>query len=426
MSHGSVTSVSLYAGPDLQNAAELSCAQPSPGAFLRGLSNAGAVMMSAARTKLLPRRQQTVHLVRATGTARASGKPVEALYAGSGVNRAYCFSRLFENYTETVIPWVGGRKNLVRELRERLAAATFLFTENLREDALPELRSGYLCMPAWIKQQVPVSSVWSDQISTMRRATRREVTRYLRKYQFTCRVTCDSTAHTQFYGQLYLPYLQRRFGSRAHIVDRDRFLKECRRGDVLQLVQGDTVLAAALLRRTASTMSSVWAALRTDIDDGSVQGRSDVLDYFSLLYAHLQGCRTLDLGPSRPDLNDGVLRYKAKWGARINRGRFPHSMIHWTFRHDDEVATAFLREHVFVTLVAGRLVATVFVGDDRLTESLVSGLLNRYLIPGIENYRIVTLSPVNDNVQPALRDTRVNVKLVHSLPGRHLLQVFCS
>ena len=42
------------------------------------------------------------------------------------------------------------------------------------------------------------------------------------------------------------------------------------------------------------------------------------LYFYTIRYAHAQGYRDLDLSYTAPLLNDGVYRYKRKWGAAVH------------------------------------------------------------------------------------------------------------
>ena len=78
-------------------------------------------------------------------------------------------------------------------------------------------------------------------------------------------------------------------------------------------------------------------------------GRADVLDYFSLLLAQMLGCAALDFGLSRPHLDDGAFRYKAKWGARVQpQDTGPKTSILIAPLKRTEATLAVLRRNLFL------------------------------------------------------------------------------
>ncbi|MEX2123320.1 MAG: hypothetical protein WD795_05475 [Woeseia sp.] len=407
----------LYAGPDLRKAARQSRIHQTPRDRLDGVRNATAILSDVIANRIRHRNKTRFELVIAIGKSPDTGDKLTAAYAGPGDNRAWCLSNVFAQYE------VSDRTSAKEpdDVRRLLAAAKgnvdVFFREGLAGDVFSQAGLPFVRMPAWIKQRVRVLGDWPAQIDGMRRDTRQETARILRKYRYTCHLTRNADDHANFYDRLYRPYVARRFGATAHLVERDRFLKECRRGVVLQLTLQHTVLGAALLRPVGRTMAVVWSALDPDKEAVHLRGVTDALDYFSLLYAHLRGCRWLDLGPSRPDLCDGTLRYKAKRGAAIYPGLVPQSDIAWACRGQSDGERDFLLRHAFLIRTAGEsrsgLRAVVFV-DGRTDADAFAAKLSSILTPGVRDYRVVALSPPNCRLKEVVKETDANLTLVNA------------
>src|SRR5690606_18110214 len=104
--------------------------------------------------------------------------------------------------------------------------------------------------------------------------------------------------------------------SRAMLRSRRAFAREARGAALLELSSEGALLGGALLQRgPGSALVIVNSALSLRHERA---GQSDLLDYFTFLTAQLLGCSVVDFGVSRPHLEDGVLRYKAKWRARVS------------------------------------------------------------------------------------------------------------
>jgi hypothetical protein len=213
----------------------------------------------------------------------------------------------------------------------------------------------------------------------------------LRKYEFGCSLVRRNEDFAFFYDSLYRPYVAQRFGAAAHVVERNAFLRECRRGALLRVSGQGGILGAALLRPVGRTMAVVWSAPDPQRKPAELRGVTDTLDYFSLLYAHLRRCRWLDLGPSRPDLHDGILRYKGKWGAEIAGGRVPQPTISLACAGQSNAQRNFLRRHAFLTRCSGGFRASLFVDGDT-DPAEFRAKLSRMRHPGVHGYRVVALS----------------------------------
>src|SRR5690606_15013369 len=200
--------------------------------------------------------------------------------------------------------------------------------------------------------------------------------------------------YRDFYENLYVPYVTQRFGPAAFVVDPTSFYQECRRGVLLRLTHEKRVVGAALLRPIGRTMAVVWSALAVRGGGDALRGVTDSLDYFSLLYAHMTGCRWLDLGPSRPDLCDGILRYKSKWGAEITEGLVPQATIMWSCKDSLAGDLVFCKRHVFLTKTNKGLQALMVI-DGRSDIETFLARVGTGLASGIGNYRVLVLRDVD-------------------------------
>lgn len=216
----------------------------------------------------------------------------------------------------------------------------------------------------------------------------------------------------RFYDEQYRPYISSLYGETAIIVDRDRFIRECRRGVLIQLAYQEEIVATALLRPIGRSMAVVWTGMVPSSSDSRVPGATDALDYFSLLYAHLMGCRWLDFGPSRPDLRDGTLQYKRKWGAEIHTGLFAQPSISWTCNDGAHAAREFLKRHAFIANDSGTLRGLIFLDDDDAETQ--RSLIERLVSPGIEDYRVIALSPLRESARSDLEHFQKNTSVAEA------------
>lgn len=390
----------LYSGYDLPAAAAKSDAASPVNGRLAGIRNALGVLADTARRRFERKDSGPLRIVTAAGRMPDAAGPLTIGYAGFGQSEEWCLSSALGPDRDNVVEEHGSSADIRLRLEELLEASNIVFLDGLRPPRSIGRRMAFLQMPAWIKQRLGVSADWSAQVASLRRGTRQEATRMLRKYGYESRLTRELRDFEHFYHTLYMPYLRKRFGSGAVAVDLDRFLSECRRGAVLQLVRDDTVVGAALLRRIGNTMAIIWSALHPEMQLSSARGATDTMDYFSLLYAHLKGCRWLDFGPSRPDLEDGLLRYKSKWGAMITPGLIPQSQIWLGCTGKSAVEHEFLRRHAFLTRTGRELTATVFL--DGTAAANVRSTLDRLHTPGIHAYRVILLPSGEDSLRPGL------------------------
>lgn len=400
----------LYTGVDLANAAARSTVRSSVRDRLHGIGNAVRVFADVVQNRPSHPRGSQFQFVVASGRA-PEGTELTAVYAGTGANRSWCLSSAFTQYHETEVRSCDCARECLDLLARSAGDANFLFTDGVPPAMLDSFDRPYLRMPAWVKQRLRIEDTWEEQLTGMRRGTRQEIVRMLRRYGYKCRLTRARGDFDRFYSGLYIPYVTGRFGKGAVTVDEARFLRECRRGTLLQLLHDQTVVGGALLRRVGDTMAIVWSALNPCTAGPPMRGITDTMDYFSVLFAYLKACRWLDFGPSRPDLYDGALRYKRKWGTHVAKGLVSQPTVTWSctgLHHEEEAA--FLARHAVLQCIDGKLVATAFLAEGAAPDS-IRPAVQLLTGPGIERSRIIALAPLADDVRRALAGSQADMTI---------------
>jgi hypothetical protein len=176
-------------------------------------------------------------------------------------------------------------------------------------------------MPAWVSQEL-LASQGSPLV--LPAAIRKEVQRHARRERYAVGYSDEERDLRRFYEGYYRPYISARFGSGAVLVDESRFLAEGRGMTLAMLRAGGEWTAGLLFRRRGNVLSLGWFGSATM---PARAGASEVLDALVIEAAASQGVRRVILGHSRPSLADGVVRYKARFGAVIRPTRFPQRII---------------------------------------------------------------------------------------------------
>jgi hypothetical protein len=113
-----------------------------------------------------------------------------------------------------------------------------------------------------------------------------------------------------------------------------------------KLCSGSEWVAGLLFRIAAGTLSLGWFGSRTTPPPA---GASEALDAWVIGHAAALGARRAVLGHSRPSLADGVVRYKARFGAVIRATRFPQRVVAIDVRRPTPAVAQALNAARFVT-----------------------------------------------------------------------------
>lgn len=206
--------------------------------------------------------------------------------------------------------------SLARELR-RLQAAVDLVVA--RVDAVSARRffgPEFLHVPEWIGARLEVPPLGAAPARVARSA--RDDLRVVRNQRLRLRPSRQEAEFEAFYRDMYVPFIRSRHGAASHLRGH-RFLRRAfRNGELLWVERDGSRIAGAVFEVAGNVL--FFRALGTAGGDPALmkQGALAALYGSVVDHARRRGCTRVDLGTSRSLLQDGVLRYKRKWGAVLD------------------------------------------------------------------------------------------------------------
>jgi len=185
-------------------------------------------------------------------------------------------------------------------------------------------RNGWLVLPGQVRSRVDLSAGMDAVRARFLRSAKAAV-RSIKNQRLTYHIVpCDEVLR-RFYDEMYLPYREVRFAGNPIVKDFES-VRRFAKGSVMLAVTDyhvkprpklEDMLGALILRRNGSNATADLPGLNGDPLAALERGVVEALYYFSLEWCHSQGIETLDLGQSHPFLDDGILRFKTKWGAMV-------------------------------------------------------------------------------------------------------------
>ena len=157
------------------------------------------------------------------------------------------------------------------------------------------------------------------------------------------------------------------------------------------------MVAAVAVRLSGRQMALAWTGIDIKLTHEQRLGAADALDFFTLIYAYQCGCGHMDMGHSRACLDDGVLRYKRKWGASIYRKKLPQGSILIAPLTSSPAVFSLLANVRFITLDDGRLVCRTILPPG-LPEGELEGFLKHTWVDGLQRVRFLTQATVSSEV----------------------------
>ena len=358
-----------------------------------------------------------------SGAEKHSGAPLRTLYFGSGNHLAYVQSLVYrEHRVDAEHP--GLRIWNVRRFVRQRGSDVDLVVADLPWPWHGLLRGrGYLEVPAWINQRMPLPERWQDVPSQWRRSARGEDLRSIRKQGLAYRLVRDEQTVRRFYEEMYVPHLTRRFGQAAYIEPEWKIRYCVENGSLMEILRDGRVAAAQVLWENRDMMHFLWAGTVDEEYGAQSRGLFPALYYFGILHAFESGCREADYCGTRAMLGDGIFQIKRRWGGRVYDG-WSRDTLFLRPRNLDPANRAFLAHNPLIARTAGALVGKVFIGDEPAGPEHVTRADQVYASPGIGGIKLYSLQSPRPEALIAAREAR-GIEIVDLSGEPEPLSVYC-
>jgi hypothetical protein len=306
-------------------------------------------------------------LIRLHGPARFGGGELRAVYAGNGTNLSFLRDLFLSGGDGEPLAQGLHPLALPGAVRRHAHDADILLCElpRLWVPFLP--RSAGIRVPAWVRQEIDLPASPDEQGWLLPRAVERETARRIRRHGYGVDFTSESAAKELFFRNFYRPYVQSRFGAGSFVDTEEVFMERARGQTLARLCENGRWVAGLLIHRQGSSLRLGRFGAATDPPS---PGASEVLDTLIVHRMHEQGVRRIVMGDTRPCLADGVLRYKARFGAQIRPTLFPQPILGIGVRRWSPAVTSCLERQPLVRLRRGHPHAWRVHGDQMLLEPL--------------------------------------------------------
>jgi hypothetical protein len=288
-----------------------------------------------------------VSLWRLEGKGRDHGQ-ASMVYGGPEPKADFLVQRFFPDSFETtslgLVPIRALRARLAHEARAcplvaaRIDRALVSFCSDESTYRIPE----------WLNSSFPIPS---DLAELARKSNSlRQDLRIVRKHQFSASESHDPQDLSRFYEEMYCAHAKERHGVNSQLRSFASVQYALQEG-----------------RRVAGMVLRIDKELGYFVAIGTLQGDEKLLKMGALSaayqlgidYLRSRGCTRVDLGGTRPCLSNGLLWYKAKWGAVLSAK--PISPFDYVVKWDPHAPSVLemLQAGPLVTREKRRLVALI-------------------------------------------------------------------
>ena len=218
--------------------------------------------------------------------------------------------------------------------------------------------------------------------------------RRVRNHKLSATVSHDGRELRDFVRNAYVPHIRERFGDLARPHSELTIARAFKSGGLLWVERHGVRVAGVVFSTSGNTISSRIAAPVSDPELVENLHAVSATKKFLIDYAIERAYQYLDLGKSRPQLMDGVLRHKKRWGARLLDSPKEVAEFHLSWRALTPAIAQWLRTTPLVVRDCGGLAGLTASAENESPDDCMSRL-RRLWSPGLA--RIIVLNHDGQN-----------------------------
>lgn len=255
---------------------------------------------------------------------------------------------------------------------------------------LSGLRGVYI-IPKWVGQKNANFNGLSDFSGSRKNDASRDI-RLTSKYNYDYEFTKNEAILRFFYDRMYCPYMHARYPDEKVVVSFDYIRKEFLKGGLVMIkdMAADKYVAGSVVNLQNNTLTAVKLGV-LDGDPDLLRKRAVSALYISYFkFMEKNNIRKIHLGASRSFLNDGVLKYKAKWGTVIDFDKRRGNVFILRICRPSEYMDNFLANNPFISLENDKMAGNVFIDVSNGSPEREESIKN-YQFKGLSELRLIPL-----------------------------------
>lgn len=322
---------------------------------------------------LLSRSEWSV--TRFTGSLRQTDQPLNLLFYGSSNLLADAF--LNPGYQQESL---GSFQPLrLQAAMQRYGSADVVLTPHLPWQTRPTL-----LLPDYLEAILPLPASMESFMAQLRGNTRRSVQQALKsEVYFEEGLSLDD--YREFHTQMLIPYLRTRHGEYAYLDTLENLYAQAERSHLIFVTQNGQRLGGFLLlkpRISGATYFNKLGLHPAVYADKERMRQLNALLYHKMISLNIElGFSAINLGITPPVFGNGIVWYKASWGAHFT----PNADLHRYALHIAESKRSDILKHMqaLVQVEANQLWVTLTHGEgveEDIKRHRFSGLTHVVLV----------------------------------------------
>jgi len=246
--------------------------------------------------------------------------------------------------------------NIKKKIKKISSNIDAIFIENEMFYANYFERQGFTVIPEFISMILDTSKSLKEIYKNFSKSAK-EDTRKVKKHGFNYEISHDFEMLKLFYYKMYLPYIYSRHGKTAVCANFHtmRIIFE-RDGKLLLIKLKDEYVFGGLFSVKNDKATALYSGLSDKKYSLLKKGITAASYYFFIQWAKKNCIKTLDFGTSKPFLNDGLFKYKKKWGTTISKNECYHySIFPFKICKNSKAIVSYLKNNPFIYFEKNKL-----------------------------------------------------------------------
>ncbi len=157
----------------------------------------------------------------------------------------------------------------------------------------------------------------------------KEDIRKIKKHNYSYEITEDPKKLEMFYYKMYLPYIKWKHGKNAVCSNYFAIRQLFDSNNKLMLIKHkNEYVYGALFRVNNKKVTATYVGAIKEKYNLFKKGLGSTPYYFLIIWAKENNIKKIDFGQTRAFLNDGVTRFKRKWGTNFKKIKTPITNIY--------------------------------------------------------------------------------------------------
>jgi hypothetical protein len=299
-----------------------------------------------------------------SGKEKTSNLEIKILFFGENNNFSYILDQLFSEEPKIKILGKESLRSIVNiyKKNKNYADAFFIKCDRFYQRFLE--KKGCKIIPEYVSLKVDVSKQFTDIYKKFNKSAKEDI-RKVKKGRYSYEITDDLKKIKFFYERMYIPYSYKRYGNLAICSTFSAIRHLVERGSKLMLIKkNDDYVFGCLFFFSNNTIIGTHAGIIDGQEELLKEGVSSASYYFAIIYSKKLNFKYLDFGTCRPFLNNGLFRYKKKWGASVEHAESIFSVFGFNTIYKKGGLKEFLLHNPFISNHKNNLEGNIFLSED--------------------------------------------------------------